>query len=211
MASKFTDSVKKIALVDVKNLYEYEKIRDRFRREIIELKKRRRVSVGDKITLIFENRETVLFQIQEMIRAEQIVADDKIREEIDVYNELLPAPGQLSATLLIEIEDRSKIKEELDRFLGIDEGERVYFQIGREHAVAGLFETGHSKADKISAVHFVRFSLTPDEIAAFQREGVVLVVDHPNYRARVTLSSEIKATLLEDFTDGSDPAASSES
>ena len=191
--------MKKITLADVKNLYEYERIRDSFRQEIIELKKRRRVAVGDMITLVFENRVTVLFQIQEMMRAERIVADDKVQDEIDVYNELIPEPGELSATLLIEIEDQSRIKEELDCLFGIDEGGRVYFQIGREHAVAGRFEPGHSKEDKISAVHFVRFAFGPDEIAAFRNEAVALVVDHPNYRARAELPPEIKASLLEDL------------
>lgn len=200
--------MRKITLADVKNLYDYEKIRDELRREIIDLKKRRRVSVGDKISLVFENRKTVLFQIQEMIRAERLVADDKVQEEIDVYNELLPVPGHLSATLLIEIEDRSKIQEDLDRFFGIDEAERVYFQIGKERAVAGLFEAGHSKEDKISAVHFVRFRFTPEEIAGFRREDVALVVSHPNYQARVPLSPEVKATLLEDLIEEDHPAAS---
>ncbi len=191
--------MKKITLADVKNLYEYEKVRDRFRQGIIEHKKRRRVNVGNEISLVFENRETVLFQIQEMIRAERIVADEKIQEEIEVYNELLPEPGQLSATLLIEIEDEDHLKEELDRFFGIDEDGRVYFQIGGGDAVVGSFESGHSKEDKISAVHFVRFTFTPTEIEAFRHEEVALVVDHPNYRARATLPPEIKGSLLEDL------------
>jgi len=191
--------MKKLSLADVKNLYEYEKVRDRFRQEIIDLKKRRRISVGDAISLLFENRATVLFQIQEMVRADRIVADGKVQDEIDVYNALVPDPGQLSATLMIEIVDQGRIKEDLDRFFGIDEGERVYFQIGRDHAVAGAFEAGHSKEDKISAVHFVRFTFTPAEIAAFRRDEVALVVDHPNYRARVTLDPETKASLLEDL------------
>ncbi len=192
--------MKKITLFDVKNLYEYEKVRDRFREGIIEYKKRRRINVGNKISLLFENRETVLFQIQEMIRAERIVADEKIQEEIDVYNELLPGPGQLSATLLIEIQDQDHLKEEIDRFFGIDEDERVYVQIGAGHRVVGGFESGHSKEDKISAVHFVRFTFTPTEIEAFRREEVALVVNHPNYRARATLPPEIKASLLQDLT-----------
>lgn len=192
--------MKKITLAEVKNFYEYEKIRDRFRQEIIDLKKRRRVALGDTITLVFENRETALFQIQEMIRAERIVADERVQDEIDVYNELVPEPGQLSATLLIEIEDQERVKEELDRFFGIDEGECLYLQIGKQHAVAGRFESGHSKEDKISAVHFVRFTFGATEIVAFRNEDVALVVDHPKYRARVTLTPEIKASLLEDLS-----------
>jgi len=188
-----------IQISEVKNIYDYEKVRDRSRQEIIGLKKRRRVQVGKRLSFLFENRATVLFQIQEMIRAERIVADEKIQDEIDVYNELLPTQRQLSATLLIEIVEQSQIKKELDHLFGIDEGGCVYFQIGKEHAVAGRFEAGHSKEDKISAVHFVRFTFGPTEMAGFRNADVALVVDHPNYRARVTLPSEIRASLLEDL------------
>ena len=191
--------MEKIRFDEVRNLYEYEKIRDAFRRDVINLKARRRVAVGDRLSFLFENRQTVLFQIQEMIRAERIVADDRVQDEIDVYNELIPGPGELSATMMIEIEDKDAIQLELDRFMGIDSGEHVWLQIGRDYAVPGRFEEGHSKEDKISAVHFVRFTLGATEIVAFRNEDVALVVDHPRYRARVTLTPEIKASLLEDL------------
>src|SRR5574341_953144 len=100
--------MKKIVLNDILGFAAYEKIRPEFRQEIIEKKKNRRVSVGDQISLVFENRDTVIFQIQEMLRAEKITDLDKIREEIAVYNEFIPNPGELSATLFIEIEDRSE-------------------------------------------------------------------------------------------------------
>jgi len=194
--------MQKIRLDDVKNLYEYEKVRDAFRRDVIALKARRRVAVGDRLSLLFENRRTVLFQIQEMVRAERIVADERVQEEIDVYNELIPAPGELSATLMIEIEDRDRIKPELDRFMGIDSGQRVWLRIGRDFAVPGQFEAGHSKDDKLAAVHFVRFALPPGACRAFAREPVAVVVDHPGYRARAELAEEVRAALLEDL-DGS--------
>ena len=194
--------MQKIRLDDVKNLYEYEKQRDAFRRDVIALKTRRRVAVGNRLSFLFENRRTVLFQIQEMIRAERIVADERVQEEIDVYNELIPGPGELSATLMIEIEDRTRIKPELDRFMGIDSGQHVWLQVGRDFAVPGQFESGHSKEDKLAAVHFVRFALPPPARRAFAREPVALVVDHPHYRARVELAQEVRAALLEDL-DGS--------
>src|SRR5262249_31331659 len=168
-------SMKKIELEDVKNLYEYEKVRDAVRRDVIALKARRRIAVGDRLSLLFENRQTVLFQIQEMIRAERIVADDRVQEEIDVYNELIPGPGQLSATLMIEIEDRDRIKPELDRFMGIDSGQHVWLQIGRDFAIPGQFEAGHSKEDKLAAVHFVRFALPEAGRPALQREPVAIL------------------------------------
>jgi hypothetical protein len=197
--------VEKIVRQDLRNLYEYEKSRDALRDEVIALKRRRRVAVGDRLSFLFENRQTVLFQIQEMIRAERIVTEDRLQDEIDVYNELLPGPGELSATMMIEIEDRDRIKPELDRFMGIDSGEHVWLQIGREFVIPGRFEAGHSKEDKIAAVHFVRFALPPAARRALVREPVALVVDHPNYRARTELTPDTQAALIEDLRD--DPPA----
>jgi len=194
--------VQKIKLDDVKNLYEYEKVRDAVRRETIALKARRRVAVGDRLSLLFENRLTVLFQIQEMIRAERIVADERVQDEIDVYNELIPGPGELSATLMIEIEDKQRIKPELDRFMGIDEGDHVWLQIGHgdaSWAVSGLFEAGHSKEDKLAAVHFVRFAVPPAARAALAIGPAAIAVEHPNYRARTELSAELRAARAEDL------------
>ena len=138
---------------------DYEKERTAFRQRIIELKKRRRIAIGDLVTLVFENRETVLFQIQEMIRTERIFDLDKIQEEIDVYNTLLPAINELSATLFIEITDSERIQELLDSFQEIDRPGMVAIRVGDE-IIDADFEAGHSKEDKISAVHFVRFKTT---------------------------------------------------
>ena len=129
-----------------------------------------------------------------------------MQEEIDVYNELIPGPGELSATMMIEIEDKDQIKPELDRFMGIDSGEYVWLQVGREFAVPGEFESGHSKEDKIAAVHFVRFALPPAARRAFARGPVALVVDHPSCRARAELGPETHAALLEDLEAQDKPA-----
>ena len=90
--------MKKVGLDDILGFSGYAKVREDFLRRIIELKRKRRISIGDKVSLVFENRDTVIFQIQEMLRAERITDLDKIREEIAVYNELIPNPGELSAT-----------------------------------------------------------------------------------------------------------------
>ena len=194
--------MKKVQPSDVRNIHEYEKIRERERARIIDLKRRRRVDVGRHLSLLFENRETVLFQIQEMCRVERIVDDAKIRDEVDVYNELIPGERTLSATLFIEVGDAARIKEILDRFMGIDAGDHLWFQIGGAHAVPGRFEAGHSDAEKgkISAVHFVKFGFTPEQVRAFRDSEVFLVVDHPAERARVRLPDETKAALLEDLS-----------
>jgi hypothetical protein len=193
--------MKKLLRSDVKNIYEYEKARETIQRRVIELKRWRRVAVGEHLAFVFENRETVLFQIQEMCRVERIVDDDKIQAEVDVYNELIPDDNELSATLFIEIVESSRIKKVLDRFMGIDSGEYIWIQIGKEHAIPGRFEAGHSDEErgKISAVQFVRFGLTPEQVRAFRDSEVFLVVDHPAERARVRLPEGVKAALLEDF------------
>jgi len=190
-----------ITLGDVVNFFEYEKVREDRRRRVIVLKRKRRLEVGSYLSFVFENRDTLLFQIQEMCRAERIVDDAKVQEEIDVYSGLLPGPGELSATLFIEIPDKDQIKPVLDRFMGIDTGRHVWFDLGGGMTVSGSFEAGHSDEEKgkLAAVHFVRFAFSPAEVAAFRKAAVDLVVEHPAMRARTRLSDETKAELLADL------------
>jgi hypothetical protein len=182
------------------NLHEYEKVREARRHEIIELKRRRRVEVGRYLSFVFENHATAWFQIQEMIRAERIVDDAKVADEIAVYNDLLPGPGELAATMFIEIGDPGAIKPVLDALLGIDTRDYVRMEVGA-HVIVGRFETGHSDEElgKLSAVHFVRFALPPAARAAFATSEVALVVDHPNERSRTVLSPETKGSLAGDL------------
>jgi len=189
-----------IARAEVLNLYEYEKVREARRDAVIALKRRRRVALGRYLSFVFENRATVWFQIHEMIRAERIVDDVRIDDEIAVYNDLLPGPGELAATMFIEIGDPAAIKPVLDALLGIDTRDYVRMEIG-PHVVVGRFEAGHSDEElgKLSAVHFVRFALPPAARELFLSAEVALVVDHPNERARVVLSAETKASLAEDL------------
>ena len=180
---------------------DYERQREAFRAGIIELKKRRRISIGPLITLVFENRDTLRFQIQEMIRVERIFDPGKVQEELDVYNAVLPAAGELSATLLIEITDESRMKEWLDTFMGLDHGEKVALTVGPER-VYGEFEGGHSHETKISAVHFVRFKPTAAMIAALAdlRQRVTLSIDHNGYRAQVSVPGTMREEWLNDLT-----------
>ena len=190
-----------IRLADVVNFFEYEKVREERRRRVIELKRKRRVQVGPYLSFVFENRETLLFQIQEMCRAERIVDDAKVQEEIDVYSALLPGPGELSATVFIEIADKDQIKPVLDRFMGIDTGRHVWLEIDGGPRVPGTFEAGHSDEEKgkLAAVHFVRFAFSPEAVSAFRTSAVDLVTDHPAARTRARLSEETKAELLADL------------
>lgn len=179
---------------------DYERQREGFRARIIDLKKRRRISVGPLITLVFENRDTLLFQIQEMVRVEQIFDPAKVRDELDVYNALLPAAGELSATLLIEITDDARMKEWLDTFMGLDHGEKLAISVGGAR-VYGEFEGGHSHETKISAVHFVRFRPAPKMIAALAdlRQPVTLLIDHNGYQAETGVPGTMREEWLRDL------------
>jgi hypothetical protein len=190
--------MKKIVLDDILGLSAYERVREDFRRRTIGLKEARRITVGDKVTLVFENRDTVIFQIQEMVRAERIADLDKIREEIEVYNQLIPEPGELSSTLFLEITEQSHLREELLKFLGIDE--TVHFNVG-SHSIHGKFEAGHSKEDKISAVQYVKFSFTEEaRLALMNGEEAAIVINHSNYQARAVIDSRTRQSLVEDLT-----------
>lgn len=191
--------MKKIILDDILGFSAYEKVREQFRQGIIERKKARRIAVGDKVSLVFENRDTVIFQIQEMLRAERITDLDKIREEIAVYNELIPDAGELSATMFLEIEDQTHLRDSLLKFLGIDEA--LSFKIG-ESSVPGQFEEGRAKEDKISAVQYVRFRLDGGaQKALLGGARAELTVNHQNYQASQVLSPEQQKSLAQDLVD----------
>jgi hypothetical protein len=196
--------MRKIDASEVRNLVEWEKARESQRARIIELKRARRVQLGENLSLLFENRDTVLYQIQEMVRTERIVDEDRIREEVEVFNALIPAPGELSATLFIEIPELHRMSQEqvrvtVNRFQGLD-AQGVWLVVG-ERRVPARFEQGHSKEEKMAAVHYVRFSLPPEARAALASEDVParIVVDHPNYAAEAGLTAATRAALLADL------------
>lgn len=192
--------MKPLTAQDIIPYADYERQREEFRARIIALKQRRRLSVGPLITLVFESRDTLRFQIQEMIRVERIFDSAKVQEELDVYNALLPSADELSATLLIEITDEAKIKEWLDRFMGLDHGETVAIVAGGER-VYGVFEGGHSHETKISAVHFVRFRPTESMKAAFAdlRQPVTITVNHGSYHAEAPVPGSMREEWLADL------------
>jgi hypothetical protein len=176
----------------------YGPVRDDFRRRIMDLKKPRRVHVGDRLTLVFENRDTLRFQVEEMLRAESISTDDAIQQELDVYNTLMPDEASLSATLFLEIPRDEDAKTALPRFIGIDE--HVTLVIG-PHRIRAAFEAGRQDEDRISAVQYTRYPLPAEAKAALRTPGTRLAIDidHPNYRHRVELSEETRASLAADY------------
>lgn len=190
--------MRKVQLEDLAGPARYAETRDEHRRRIIALKRHRRIGVGDRVTLVFENFDTVLFQTQEMLHVEHITDLDRVREELDVYNELIPGENELSATLLIELTDQPRIAAELQRLIGIDE--HVSLRIA-DRAFPAEFAPGRSTDEKLSAVQYVRFRLTAaaaQDLAA-GNVPVEIAIDHPNYSARVTLDDGQRASLAGDL------------
>ncbi len=192
--------MRKVTKEDILNLYEYEKVRSEKIKHITQLKKRRRVHVGDKVTFVFENFDTVWFQIQEMIRAERMVKDEDIQFEIDTYNELIPEENQLSATMFIEIPDEKERRETLPKLVGIHDA--VYLHIGNKHTVKASADE-KSQMDyeegKASVVHFLKWTLTPEQVEAFKKEPIRIEINHENYKAVTKIPPQVKEELIKDL------------
>ena len=192
--------MKKISFDEILNIYEYEKVREEKKREIIELKKNRRVFLGDLVHLVFENRQTVWFQIQEMIRAERMVKDEEIMQEIEVYNELVPDKNQLSVTMFIEVPDEEERKRLLPKLVGIHD--HLYLHIGNKHTVRAIADE-RSKEDyeygKAAVVHFLKFNLTDQQVEDLKNLPLKLEINHPNYKAMADIPENVKAELIKDL------------
>lgn len=194
----------KLALVDIADLRAYERERDEFRAQIIALKKRRRVHLGTILTLVFENRDTIRFQIQEMARIEKLITDEAIQGELDTYNPLIPSAGQVSATVFLELTSDEQLREWLPKLVGIERS--LVLRAGEGDTaveVRAMPEEGHeaqlTRAEITASVHYVRWELTPAEVAAVGRGPVWLVVDHPAYREETELLPATVAELLADL------------
>jgi Protein of unknown function (DUF3501) len=193
----------KVARSEILDIAQYERVRHEFRSRIIALKKKRRLGVGPMITLLFENHETVLSQIQEMMRAERIVDDKAIQHEIDTYNQLLPEHNELSATMFIELKDEGRIREEITKFHGLNSGAATYLEIGGEQLtrLPAIFAPGQSDDRRISAVQYLRFRFTDGQRDAFVRgeAEVKLVIDHSNYKHIEPIDGELRKELAGDL------------
>jgi hypothetical protein len=194
----------KLTLDDIADLRAYEREREEYRARIIDLKKQRRIGVGPIVTLMFENRDTIRFQIQEMARAEKMLTDEAIQTELDVYNPLIPEAGELSATLFIELTSKEQLVEWLPKLVGIERS--VEFVIGEgegSDVVRCEVDEAHAeqltREDVTASVHYVRFRFTPEQVDRFEREPVVLAVNHPAYVEGAHLSDASRRALLHDL------------
>lgn len=192
----------KLTRDDIVDNRAYEEERAEFRARIIALKRRRRISVGPVVSLVFENRDTIRFQIQEMSRAENLTSDVEIENELRVYNPLIPEPGHLSATLFIELTTEAELREWLPRLVGIERSVSLLLGGGDEvvHCVPDPdHEAQLSRQDVTAAVHYIGFELSDEQIAAFAEGAVTLAIEHPGYRYMTELGGETRAVLLEDL------------
>jgi hypothetical protein len=200
-----------LTLDDVLDLRAYERVRQAYRAQVMARKRRRRVALGPIMTLMFECVDTVRFQVQEMARVEKILSDEAIQVELDIYNRLLPAAGELSATLFIELTSDGSMREWLPRLVGIERalgvevggpgsGDIVPSVPEAEHAAALVRET------VTPAVHYLRFGFSAAQVEAFAGPGeVALVAVHPEYQARTVLPDDVRAELLGDLQGTTKP------
>jgi uncharacterized protein DUF3501 len=180
----------------------YAKERNAFRARVLAHKRDRTVHLGEHVTLLFEDELTIRYQIQEMLRIEKTFEEEGIQDELDAYNPLVPDGSNLKATMLLEYEDVAARRAALEKLRGIEDA--VWLRVADlpvVHAIADEDldrDTGH----KTSAVHFVRFELTPPMVAAFKAgRDVAMGIDHPDYRvAAQPLPARVTTALAGDFT-----------
>ena len=174
----------------------YEGVRDQFRKEVIAAKKDRRVQVGPSMTFVFENRTTVKFQVQEILRIERITGPEEVAEELEGFNTMLPGPGELSATLMIELTGAdAEVKARLATLFGLRD--RVWLEVGGAR-VKGELEPDREEPGRVSAVQYVRFKV-PDAHALL-RGPANLVIDHANYAYRTELPEAARRSLAQDLS-----------
>lgn len=191
-----------LTLEDIVDLRAYERQREEFRRQVIELKKLRRVAIGPFVTVVFENLTTIRFQIQEMVRAEKMLSDEQVQTELDTYNPLLPGSGELSMTLFLELTNEAELREWLPKLVGIERA--VELRLGDDgHAVTANVDPAHAAQltrDEITAsVHYVRLVLDETEREAFRRGPARIAVRHAAYSHETELTSVTRASLVADW------------
>jgi hypothetical protein len=200
--------VKPLALEDIVDRERYAELRPDYRAAVIDYKRTRRLAVGESITLLFEDRETLRFQVQEMVWVEGISRPDKIQHEIDTYNELMPTDRELSATLFIEITEAAEIRPALDRLIGVDE--HVSLILGDELEaieIKARFDPRQMGDDRISAVQYIKFAFDeaakrrfcdPDTLARVR-------VSHPNYQREAEIPPATRGSLIRSLRSEVEP------
>ena len=197
--------MKPIERGEVLGLAEYEQVRDRFRARVVGEKKMRRVQLGPVVSVVFENRDTVLMQIQEMLRTERITRPEAVQHEIATYNELVPAENELSCTMMIEIPDKAEREAFLVAAKGLEK--HVWIATGTLRVGATAAPRDGQEAHRTTAVHYLKFKLPPPLVRALRGGAsgeqtlthIEIIVDHPTYAAEVTLPAETLMAVGQDL------------
>jgi len=194
-------TMQKLTRDDLYSLEQYAGVRDDFRNGVLEHKRNRRLELGTNASLYFEDRMTMQYQVQEMLRIERIFEADGINEELEAYNPLIPDGSNWKATFMVEfpeVEERQAMLKQL-----VDIENRVFVQVGDFEKSYAIADEDLERADeaKTSAVHFLRFELTPEMVAAL-KNGTQLTagIDHENYKVNISpVADNIRLSLLGDL------------
>jgi Protein of unknown function (DUF3501) len=194
-------NMQKLDRKDLWSLEDYAQKRTSFREQVMAHKKDRSLSIGAHVRLLFEDRLTMQYQVQEMLRAERIYEAEGIQDELNVYNALIPDGDNWKATLLIEFEDVSERQKALARLIGIEN--RTWVQVGAQEPVYAIADEDMERenADKTSSVHFLRFQLTPAMIKSLKKGAALNAgVSHENYNQSVRpVPDDLRKSLIADL------------
>ena len=191
----------KLTREDLYSLEQYAEVRPEFRKKVLAHKRHRRLSLGTNAALYFEDRLTMQYQVQEMLRIERIFEAEGINEELDAYNPLIPDGTNWKATFMIEFPDVAERQQMLARLVGIED--RVYVQVvdfDRVYALADE-DLERSDEDKTSAVHFMRFEFPPEQVEALKNGASLIAgIDHENCQVEISpVDGNIRNALIADF------------
>ena len=192
---------RKLTLDDIADQRAYEREREEFRARMIAVKRLRRVAIGDIMTIMFENRDTMRLQIQEMVRVEKVLTDEGVLEELKAYNPMIPEPGQLCATLFLELTSEDQVREWLPKLAGLENS--ISLQLSDGTMVPGTIDAQHAagltRDDVTAAVHYLTFNFTPAQVEAFATGAVSVVCSQPNYLKQTELADTTRTELLTDL------------
>ena len=193
--------MEKLNKSDLFSLEEYSINRDSFRKKVLEEKQYRKVYIGEHVVLLFENKNTIQYQIQEMLRIEKIFDAEGIQEELDAYNPLIPDGSNLKAVMLIEYPNVEERKEKLKILKGIEK--KIWIKVGSHNKVFAIADEDLEREDetKTSAVHYLRYEFSVSMINDWKNgSSIVMGIDHENYQSSETIiSSDISSSLSGDF------------
>ena len=193
--------MEKLNKSDLFSLEEYSINRDSFRKKVLEEKQHRKVYIGEHVVLLFENKNTIQYQIQEMLRIEKIFDAEGIQEELDAYNPLIPDGSNLKAVMLIEYPDVEERKEKLKILKGIER--KIWIKVGSHNKVFAIADEDLEREDetKTSAVHYLRYEFSASMINDWKNDAsIIMGIDHENYQSsEAIISSDISSQLSGDF------------